>query len=99
MCPETFTSSNMRKYHMRYHGKPLINLKCEFCERELSSESNLRKHIIKVHQKIAKCELCKMEFPERSLLKDHLASSHPPCVCKHCGKSFALPRYLKVKTT
>lgn len=55
-----------------------------------------RNHIQRVHKKTSHCELCKVEFSSREILKDHIVSSHEPSICRICGKSFSLPRYLKV---
>lgn len=50
----------------------------------------------RLHKTTSQCELCKLEFPNRDYLKDHFQNAHPPSICRVCGKSFALPRYLKV---
>ena len=81
---------------MRFHGQQPKLFRCEFCFKQLSTETSLKSHVQRLHKNTVQCELCKMEFPNRDYLKDHFQENHEPSVCGICGKSFALPRYLKV---
>lgn len=81
---------------MRFHGQTPKLFRCEFCFKQLSTETSLKSHVQRLHRNTVQCELCKLEFANRECLKDHFQNTHPPSMCKICGKSFALPRYLKV---
>lgn len=95
-CAETFISKIVLDRHMRFHGQAPKLSRCEFCFKELSTELSLKSHIQRVHSESSQCELCKEKFPNKETLKDHIQSTHPPSSCNVCGKSFSLPRYLKM---
>jgi KRAB domain-containing zinc finger protein len=95
-CSETFINKVVLDRHMRFHGGIARVFKCEFCPKELSSDTSLKSHIQRVHRTSAQCELCKEIFPTRDHMKDHLNAFHEPSICQYCNKSFALPRYLKM---
>ena len=98
LCAESFVTRTVLNFHMRYHGEAQKLFRCEFCFKELTSEYSLKGHINRLHKPTSQCELCKLEFSSRDVLKDHMITAHGPSVCKTCGKSFVLPRYLKVLT-
>lgn len=81
---------------MRFHGQQPKVFSCEYCFKQLSSDTSLRSHIQRVHSNSFQCELCKVIFENKGCLKEHIQSTHPTSDCKECGKSFALPRYLKM---
>lgn len=95
-CSESFVTRTVLNFHMRYHGEAQKLFRCEFCFKELTSEYSLKGHINRLHKPTSQCELCKLEFSSRDILKDHMITAHGPAVCKTCGKSFVLPRYLKM---
>lgn len=97
-CNESFVTRTVLNFHMRYHGEAQKLFRCEFCFKELTSEYSLKGHINRLHKPTSQCELCKLEFSSRDILKDHMITAHGPSVCKTCGKTFVLPRYLKVFT-
>lgn len=95
-CSETFINKVVLERHMRFHGGETKVYRCDFCSKDLSSETSLKSHVQRVHETSAQCELCKEIFPTRDHLKDHINTFHEPSICQHCNKSFALPRYLKM---
>lgn len=97
ICLETFINKVVLERHMRFHGTFTTKLyRCEYCFKELSSETSLKSHVQRVHKTSAQCELCKEMFESREDLKVHINSFHEPSICQYCNKSFALPRYLKM---
>lgn len=95
-CNETFINKVVLDRHMRFHGQMPKLFRCEYCFKQLSTDTSLKSHVQRLHKNTVQCELCKLEFPNRDYLKDHFQSSHEPSVCGICGKSFSLPRYLKM---
>lgn len=96
LCTESFINKVVLDRHMRFHGAATKVYRCEYCFKQLSTETSLKSHVQRLHKTTAQCELCKMEFSSREDLKDHLLTSHEPAVCNVCNKSFTLPRYLKM---
>lgn len=96
LCTESFINKVVLDRHMRFHGAATKVYRCEYCFKQLSTETSLKSHVQRLHKTTAQCELCKMEFTSREDLKDHLITSHEPSVCLVCNKSFTLPRYLKM---
>lgn len=95
-CSETFISKIVLDRHSRFHGRPPKLSRCEFCFKELSTELSLKSHIQRLHSSTSQCELCREKFESKEILKNHIKATHPPSTCEFCGKSFALPRYLKM---
>ncbi|KAG5668468.1 hypothetical protein PVAND_016408 [Polypedilum vanderplanki] len=95
-CSEGFCNKTALDYHMRFHGQTTKVYRCEFCFKELSTEYSLKSHIKRVHRKTSQCEICKQEFTSKEMMKDHVRMMHEPSVCKVCGKSFILPRYMRM---
>jgi KRAB domain-containing zinc finger protein len=96
LCPESFINKVVLDHHMRFHGVTIKTFQCNFCSKQLCSETSLKNHIQRLHKSISQCELCKQEFQNRDLLRQHLQEEHKPSVCQVCDKSFVLPRYLKM---
>jgi KRAB domain-containing zinc finger protein len=95
-CTDSFINKVVLERHMRFHGQQPRVFQCEFCMKQLSTETSLKSHVQRLHRSTVQCELCKVEFASRDGLRDHIAAEHEPSVCGVCGKSFALPRYLKM---
>ena len=50
---------------------------CDICNKLFSNQSNLRKHIISVHEKINfNCEICGKEVSRKDKLKEHMRDIH-----------------------
>ena len=49
------------------------NLKCNFCNKMLSSNSNVNKHIKNVHRA---CAICNIRFSSQEILKEHMRDKH-----------------------
>lgn len=96
LCPESFINKVVHDRHMRFHGAAVKCFRCEFCFKELSTQTSLTNHVQRVHRPTVQCEICKIELPTREDMKKHLKSAHAPAVCQVCNKSFTLPRYLKM---
>ena len=96
LCAESFINKVVLDRHMRFHGASVKCFRCEFCFKELSTQTSLQSHLQRVHKPTAQCELCKIEFSNREQLKHHMTDAHEPSVCQICNKSFTLPRYLKM---
>lgn len=95
-CSESFINKVVLERHMRFHGLATKVYRCEYCFKQLSTETSLKSHVQRLHKTTVQCELCKTEFTTREHLKDHLSAAHEPSVCQVCHKSFTLPRYLKM---
>lgn len=96
VCVESFINKVVLDRHMRFHGAAPKFYRCEFCFKQLSTETSLKSHVQRLHKQTVQCELCKQEFSTREQLKDHLSNDHEPSVCQICNKNFTLPRYLKM---
>lgn len=94
LCRETFINHVVLQRHMRFHGVAPKVYRCEFCFKELATETSLKGHVLRLHRATVMCELCKAEFPTREQLRNHLVEAHQPSVCQICNKAFTLPRYL-----
>lgn len=96
LCPESFINKVVLDHHMRFHGAKVKYFRCEFCFKELSTQTSLTSHVQRVHRPTIQCEICKIELPTREEIRKHLKIAHEPSVCQVCKKSFSLPRYLKM---
>lgn len=96
LCTDSFISKVVLNRHMRFHGESAKVFRCEFCCKELSTETSLKSHVQRLHNSTVPCELCKKEFATREHLKEHLRTEHKPSICTVCNKTFTLPRYLKM---
>ena len=66
---------------------------CEICNSEFKDRSNLKKHILVVHEGIKpfECSLCGSCFSQKSKMKKHIAAVHErkkPHKCKWCDRGF-----------
>ena len=68
--------------------------KCDLCEVTFSNSSNLKRHVVSVHdkKKSFECDICEVSFSHKSLLKKHVASVHEKnkqFKCEICEKPFS----------
>ena len=79
---------------------------CEICKKDLSSKSNLTKHIEVVHEGIMpyQCKVCNEDFSQKAKLQIHFRHHHPntplPEIrmkfsCSKCSNSFSTEIKLK----
>lgn len=86
------------EHHKRFHGEEASKrFTCEFCSRTLCSDFSLRGHIQRNHSTSKLCEICKFEAANKQLMKEHIKEVHGTFNCSMCSKTFALPRYLRVR--
>ena len=73
---------------------------CDICKKDLSSKSNLTKHIEVVHEGIMpyQCEVCNEDFSQKAKLQIHFRHHHPNIFlpeirmkfsCSKCSNSFS----------
>ena len=73
---------------------------CKDCNRNFTTNSNLKKHIATIHQKVRnfKCDICNKTFTNRTNLKVHKSINHIKSrdfICNICNADFTLKTYLK----
>lgn len=79
---------------------------CDICKKDLSSKSNLTKHIEVVHEGIMpyQCEVCNEDFSQKAKLQIHFRHHHPNILlseirmkfsCSKCSNSFSTEIKLK----
>lgn len=95
-CEKSFINKTLLTRHSRFHGKNIPVYKCEICDREVATKYHLKAHLLSVHCDEAICQICKSQFSNKEELKDHYKDAHKPFICKTCGKTFTLQRYLKM---
>ena len=95
ICPEGEKSFRTHQ-NLRNHRKSHIDERpyfCSDCEKHVSGNNILKKHIRKIHAEVRRfeCESCGKLFKRTSNLKYHKlfhgAEKHFPCM--HCGKTFS----------
>lgn len=96
-CSRKFTQKSSLIDHLAFHSNPLA-FQCKLCEKNLTSFSNLRTHVLLMHipQTRFQCDTCgkflNCKYRLTSHLKRHI-SSRPskevfPCFHENCSKSF-----------
>ena len=78
-----------------------MGVRCDVCQKVLSSKSKLRTHVENVHEKTRhKCDQCEKEFSDRCSLRRHKLTKHEGMKikrnqkqCPHCNKSFKTNNY------
>ena len=72
--------------------------KCEVCQQaKFGRNSELEKHISRVHDNPKRCSICNLDFSKRNLLRNHVASVHEDKIlfnCEICKMEFATKKYL-----
>lgn len=99
-CDQLFPNAYRLRRHKISHNPPKPSL-CFHCGKEFSQESNLQKHILRIHKASDeyKCENCEYTTGSQSVLNDHQKIHEPPNhLCNTCGKRFARIDRLKLHT-
>lgn len=82
-------------------SKSTAEIGCTLCNRNFSSTSCLKEHVIKVHMQIKmhSCDMCDRDFYSKGALKMHKMRQHDPVEnqirCTVCEKSFILAYELR----
>ena len=107
-CTQSFTSRpNAVSHFNRVHLGIVNSVKCNLCDKELSSSVKLKAHMHRMHKEREKieCNLCGKYFPELDYLKIHKVRVHlengtsETFECDICNKTFRSELYLKQHTT
>uniref|UniRef100_A0A336M1T2 CSON007895 protein n=1 Tax=Culicoides sonorensis TaxID=179676 RepID=A0A336M1T2_CULSO len=100
LCEKIYFNRDSFKHHMKLHESS--KFKCDFCENEFKTKSNLRDHILAVHLKQkSKCPICDKIF-NKSRLPRHIKIVHNKeknYSCDVCDKKFKIPCLLKQHIT
>ena len=85
------------RYHKQFaHGKK--DKPCQYCQRFFNTDTQVARHIEKVHIKPVLCNACPKRFATKALLDYHVNSQHlglKPFVCSLCNESFSSEANLK----
>lgn len=96
-CEKQFSNSTFLTIHINNIHKG-IKFKCEKCNMEFTQESNKKRHVKVVHDKIKNfsCSLCDHKATSRSELLHHLNYKHlgKKYACHQCDKEFNYERYV-----
>lgn len=99
VCGAIFKSSDRLSHHKKYtHGEK--KHKCTKCPRAYVSETELKNHILKQHEKVTTvvCDLCGKRYFSKYDLKVHIDTVHrktKKCAihkCEFCEKTFKYKR-------
>ena len=71
------------------------SVKCLKCGKELSSASNLKRHVEIYHSNNHQCQICDKFFQTSQLLMKH-SQQHSAFDCKICGKTYSSSDSLRV---
>ena len=91
VCNKAFDKEKLYNSHQAQHSADK-DFKCMHCAKVLFSESGIKNHIARVHDKIIRfrCEKCDRGFFDFTCLKRHISSFHEKTradyECKICGK-------------
>ncbi|XP_024119242.1 zinc finger and SCAN domain-containing protein 12 isoform X2 [Oryzias melastigma] len=91
LCKRVFTSLSACEKHVELH-KCMVNIACEGCGRNFSSEKSLARHMKKRCLRNLKCTDCSETFTKRNALLKH-SFSHLgllPYTCLRCRSHFRL---------
>ena len=87
-CKNRYTSQEALDHHMDTASH---SFSCGHCDKEFSSERQLRKHISVTHAEGAfECEVCQKKMKNEHYLKSHMLihTGELPFECKDCGAKF-----------
>lgn len=80
--------------HVPPRGIQERKFKCQMCNKSFDHKSNLRRHIVSIHDKVKKfkCKLCAQMYRYKWNLKYHVKQHKGPKIytCYKCNKAFAL---------
>lgn len=102
-CQNTFARLDHLRNHMEARHtekKPSNKWSCSECNRNFSSEKNLKAHERTHSVKAFNCKVCNEEFASKNDLNKHVSKSHPnerrPYLCSECGMTFVRNDYLAI---
>ena len=87
----------LKQKRLNEHKKTCGGVKCEICEKTLSSEKSLQEHINSRHSTNLRCAHCLKCFGGLGKLKQHMAvhDESKRLQCEKCSKNFARKDNLK----
>ncbi|XP_055378833.1 transcription factor grauzone-like [Condylostylus longicornis] len=95
ICSEEFSTKYQYYNHKtEVHGDPnkKVDNTCRICNKISANSEALKRHVEKVHKRIAKfhCTFCDKQFKTELSLKEHTAThtGEPLYICPHCPKTF-----------
>ncbi|XP_023335492.1 zinc finger protein Xfin [Eurytemora carolleeae] len=100
LCPQKFTSSSSKSFHIRSLHEQRQEHRCPDCGKLFSQNSNMNKHYKTIHLDmiVVACGICKRTFNQRSALSRHIKIVHKkevPHQCDQCEKKFSQAESLK----
>ena len=90
ICDYATNKKGHLNYHLAVHGIG-DRFKCDQCEKEFSSKSNLNTHIKTHNSAVQKCNQCGKTYTTETNLKRHIAHMHSEkrLECDECEKRFS----------
>ena len=86
-CKKEYLEKGSLNRHIKIHSKDVkdrknqsdTDVKCEFCNKDLSSKHALKEHIELTHEKVHimySCDICNHQFKRKGHLKRHKLNIH-----------------------
>ena len=95
VCNKNFKVKSYFIEHMKTHD---ISFDCNLCDKKYPLKRNLKKHIMRTHQKSKySCDFCKKDFASKDKCNMHMTRCHvdDPLPCTKCDAVFVSNKDLK----
>ncbi|XP_048002583.1 zinc finger protein OZF-like isoform X2 [Leguminivora glycinivorella] len=101
-CDKKFTTNTALFWHFeRHHSENKRSNACQICNKELSDQGSLKRHLEMVHSfDPVNCPICSKTFKSHMNLQRHIRVTHAPPEaaqkCDICNKTFKCSMHLRI---